>query len=88
MFRVADLYCLLSSPNTTGVVKSGSMRWKGRYVASMRDNRMHTKVLVENYAWEGPLKRLGVLGFTIFQRTLNRQHWWKRNGLSSCYCSS
>jgi len=43
MFRVADLYCLLSSPNTTGVVKSGSMRWKGRYVASMRDNIMHTK---------------------------------------------
>jgi len=47
MFRIGDLYCLLSSPNIIGVIKSGSMRWEGRYVASMGDNRMHTK-----FCWE------------------------------------
>ena len=33
-------------------------------------------------------KRLGVLGITIFQRTLNRRNRRKRSGLSSCYFSS
>jgi len=66
MFREGLLYYLPSSPNTVGVIKSGTVRCEKGYVASMGYNRMHTKVWLGSMHGKGHSKDLLYLELKYF----------------------
>jgi hypothetical protein len=66
MFRKREIYCLPPSPNTTEVIKWGTVRWEDGYVASMGDNRMHAKFWLGSMHGKGHSRDLVFLELEYF----------------------